>query len=52
MFAGMLGVTSFGLFLTPVFFVTIEACFSRRRAAHHPRAARELSAAEEEPGHA
>ena len=30
-FAGMLGVTSFGLFLTPVFFVTIENFLARRR---------------------
>src|SRR5271156_1049771 len=28
-FAGMLGVTSFGLFLTPVFFVTIEMFLAR-----------------------
>ena len=28
-FAGMLGVTSFGLFLTPVFFVTIENWLAR-----------------------
>jgi hydrophobe/amphiphile efflux-1 (HAE1) family protein len=32
-FAGMLGVTLFGLFLTPVFFVTIEGWLERRR---HP----------------
>jgi multidrug efflux pump len=34
-FAGMLGVTSFGLFLTPVFFVSVSravARLSRRRA--------------------
>jgi hypothetical protein len=30
-FAGMLGVTSFGLFLTPVFFVTIELFLARHR---------------------
>ena len=30
-FAGMLGVTSFGLFLTPVFFVTIETWLARLR---------------------
>jgi hydrophobe/amphiphile efflux-1 (HAE1) family protein len=30
-FAGMLGVTLFGLFLTPVFFVTIETWLERRR---------------------
>jgi hydrophobe/amphiphile efflux-1 (HAE1) family protein len=34
-FAGMLGVTMFGLFLTPVFFVTIETWLERRR---HPSA--------------
>jgi hypothetical protein len=34
-FAGMLGVTVFGLFLTPVFYVTISGLverFSNRRA--------------------
>jgi hypothetical protein len=31
-FAGMLGVTAFGLLLTPVFFVTIELLFG----AKHP----------------
>ena len=31
-FAGMLGVTLFGLFLTPVFFVTIETLLERRAA--------------------
>ena len=31
-FAGMLGVTLFGLFLTPVFFVTIELFTRRKRA--------------------
>src|SRR5271156_31948 len=30
-FAGMLGVTSFGLFLTPVFFVTIEGWLEKRK---------------------
>ena len=30
-FAGMLGVTLFGLFLTPVFFVTIESLLEKRR---------------------
>jgi multidrug efflux pump len=32
-FAGMLGVTLFGLFLTPVFFVTIELLTRRKRGA-------------------
>ena len=31
-FSGMLGVTTFGLFLTPVFFVTIESWLERRRS--------------------
>jgi len=31
-FSGMLGVTLFGLFLTPVFFVTIETLFGARHA--------------------
>jgi gold/copper resistance efflux pump len=44
-FAGMLGVTLFGLFLTPVFYVVvgnIVARFERRRAraiAHPPEPA-------------
>jgi Cu/Ag efflux pump CusA len=33
-FSGMLGVTSFGLFLTPVFFVAIESWLARRK--QHP----------------
>jgi hydrophobe/amphiphile efflux-1 (HAE1) family protein len=33
-FAGMLGVTSFGLFLTPVFFVTIETWLARHWPSH------------------
>jgi Cu/Ag efflux pump CusA len=33
-FAGMLGVTSFGLFLTPVFFVAIETWLARLK--QHP----------------
>ncbi len=36
-FSGMLGVTLFGLFLTPVFFYVIQA-FSRSRAATEPGA--------------
>ena len=32
-FSGMIGVTGFGIFLTPVFFVTIEAWLEKRR---HP----------------
>ena len=37
-FSGMLGVTLFGLFLTPVFFVTIELALRRKRAAVAPDA--------------
>jgi multidrug efflux pump len=33
-FAGMIGVTLFGLFLTPVFFVTIEGLLEKRRMTH------------------
>jgi multidrug efflux pump len=49
-FSGMLGVTFFGLFLTPVFFVTIELWLEKRRnvGAEPPP----VSAAEEEPGRA
>jgi multidrug efflux pump len=50
-FSGMLGVTFFGLFLTPVFFVTIETWLERRRnvdGAELPP----VSAAKEEPGRA
>ncbi len=34
-FSGMLGVTFFGLFLTPVFFVTIETWLEKRRHVGH-----------------
>jgi multidrug efflux pump len=49
-FSGMLGVTFFGLFLTPVFFVTIELWLEKRRnvGAGLPP----VSAAEREPGRA
>ena len=42
-FAGMLGVTLFGLFLTPVFFVAIEK-FVRRKRAPQPSPAAEGAA--------
>ena len=38
-FSGMLGVTLFGLFLTPVFFVAIELALHRRRSSQRPPAA-------------
>ena len=34
-FAGMLGVTAFGIFLTPVFYVLIRALAGNRRLHHH-----------------
>jgi hydrophobe/amphiphile efflux-1 (HAE1) family protein len=37
-FSGMIGVTLFGLFLTPVFFVAIEMALRRRRTAALPDA--------------
>ena len=36
-FAGMLGVTLFGLFLTPVFYTVIGRLFDRARTPVHPR---------------
>ncbi|HEY3658570.1 MAG TPA: multidrug efflux RND transporter permease subunit [Steroidobacteraceae bacterium] len=49
-FAGMLGVTLFGLFLTPVFFVTIEAWLEKRRMAHlNPPSVSQSEAPSEEP---
>jgi len=35
-FAGMLGVTFFGLFFTPVFYVVIRTLSERRRAKRQP----------------
>jgi len=50
-FSGMLGVTFFGLFLTPVFFTTIEGLLERRRMTHlmHSPTAADGSAATDEP---
>jgi len=50
-FAGMLGVTSFGLFLTPVFFVTIEMWLARQRPSRMG-APLGYSAIDEEPRNA
>ena len=47
-FSGMLGVTFFGLFLTPVFFVTIEDLAGARADNVSSADCRRLSAAEEE----
>ena len=46
-FAGMLGVTTFGLFLTPVFFVTVEGLIEKPPA---PRLDAAAAAAIQEPG--
>jgi hydrophobe/amphiphile efflux-1 (HAE1) family protein len=51
-FSGMLGVTFFGLFLTPVFFTTIEGLLERRRMTHlmhSPATAADASSAPDEP---
>jgi multidrug efflux pump subunit AcrB len=45
-FSGMLGVTLFGLFLTPVFFVAIEGWLEKRPIAEAPQP---LAPAEEPP---
>jgi hypothetical protein len=37
-FSGMIGVTLFGLFLTPVFFVAIEMALRRKRSDAAPAA--------------
>ena len=34
-FAGMIGVTAFGLFLTPVFYVLLRALTGNRPLKHH-----------------
>jgi multidrug efflux pump len=34
-FAGMIGVTAFGLFLTPVFYVALRALTGNRPLKHH-----------------
>ena len=48
-FAGMLGVTLFGLFLTPVFYVVIGRLTRRRRA--HGRGCARRSTATPAEGH-
>ncbi|RUV32578.1 MULTISPECIES: multidrug efflux RND transporter permease subunit [unclassified Mesorhizobium] len=45
-FSGMLGVTLFGLFLTPVFYVALRRTFRRRRPEAGPTLASESGAAE------
>jgi multidrug efflux pump subunit AcrB len=42
-FSGMLGVTFFGLILTPVFYVTIQGVVERVRASRQPATSEERS---------
>jgi hypothetical protein len=35
-FSGMIGVTFFGLFLTPLFYVLLRAAVRRSRRTHEP----------------
>ena len=51
-FSGMLGVTSFGLFLTPVFFVTIELFLARHWPSDVARHLGHAAVETEEPRHA
>jgi len=44
-FSGMLGVTIFGLFFTPIFYEVIRGAVDRRAAA------KEIAPAEEPPSH-
>jgi multidrug efflux pump len=46
-FSGMLGVTLFGLFLTPVFFVTIETIFGARHTPEPEPATKPVIGAQE-----
>ncbi|MBP6797275.1 MAG: efflux RND transporter permease subunit, partial [Luteimonas sp.] len=43
-FAGMLGVTAFGLFLTPVFYVALRKLANRPLVSHAPAAAETMQA--------
>jgi multidrug efflux pump len=43
-FSGMIGVTLFGLFLTPVFYVLLRAASGNRALKHHGEAPREATA--------
>jgi multidrug efflux pump len=38
-FSGMIGVTAFGLFFTPVFYVLVRRLTGNRRLQHHPEPA-------------
>jgi hypothetical protein len=49
-FAGMLGVTAFGLFLTPVFYVTLRTLVGKKLVSHHPHVTLETQA-NRDPSH-
>lgn len=49
-FSGMLGVTAFGIFLTPVFYVLLRSRRARRLAAAAPAATAAPAAASTEGG--
>ena len=51
-FSGMLGVTLFGIFLTPVFFYVIQWFSGDKKAKAHPVAAIESDTPHEPPGSA
>ena len=48
-FAGMIGVTMFGIFLTPVFYVVLRALTGNRPFKTHSQAGGSASAIEERP---
>jgi multidrug efflux pump len=48
-FAGMIGVTMFGIFLTPVFYVVLRALTGNRPLKRHAQAEGSASAIEERP---
>jgi multidrug efflux pump len=48
-FAGMIGVTMFGIFLTPVFYVVLRALTGNRHLKQHGQAKSSASAIEERP---
>jgi gold/copper resistance efflux pump len=50
-FAGMLGVTLFGLFLTPVFYVVIQGVAARVSRRGPSVVAAQMTAAAEAEGH-
>src|SRR5439155_17208685 len=51
-FAGMIGVTLFGLFLTPVFYVTLMKLGWKHAAAPTPKTQDDLPSGDAEPAHA